>query len=389
MRFLPDVKIRVTFLIRKLERGGAERQLLELARGLDKRRFDVSIVTFYDGGAFDEDAGREDGVHLVSLKKGSRYDVLPFLRRFVRTLRTLKPDIVHGYMTVANELSLAGGRMCGARVVWGLRASDLGIVETGAERTLLRVGARLSRYADRIIANAESVRAFYTAQGYSAERFVVIFNGIDTERFSVLPAERQSVRAAWGVTDDQILVGRAARLHPMKDYPSFIRAAALVGRRHVNARFACIGDGTDAAELRELASREGIADRMIWGGGRNDMPAIYNALDLSVSSSIAGEGFPNAIAEAMACGTPCVATDIGDSRPLIDGLGIIVPPGQPEALAQGILRMTDPGPAYSRQQVRQRITDHFSARRLVSATEAEFERLASERSGDRMRKSVA
>ena len=382
------MRIRVAFLIRRLERGGAERQLIELARGLDKQRFDVSIVTFYSGGALDAEVVRESGVRLVSLNKGSRYDVLGFLTRLIRTFRALKPHIVHGYMTVANELGLIAGRLCGARVVWGLRASDPGVVETKAERVLLRLGAPVSYRADLIIANAESVRVFYAAQGYCADRLVVIFNGIDTERFTVLPVERDAVRAEWGVPEDHIIIGRAGRLHPMKDYPTFLRAAAAVSRVHPRTRFACVGDGPDD-ELREIAVREGIADRVIWSGGRGDMPAVYNAFDLSVSSSISGEGFPNAIAESMACGTPCVTTDIGDSKFLIDRLGIAVPAADPAALANGILRMMASISPQLRQEVRQRITEHFSVSRLVASTEAEFERLASEAQSDRLRKSVA
>ena len=142
-----------------------------------------------------------------------------------------------------------------------------------------------------------------------------------------------------------------------------------------HAKFACIGDGTDSAALHEIADAEGIADQTIWSGGRADMPAVYNALDICVSSSVSGEGFPNAVAESMACGTPCVATDVGDSALLVGDAGIIVPAGDPDALADGIVALIADRQQYSRERVRQRITDNFGLDRLAYRTEAEFERL--------------
>src|SRR5215216_2856047 len=116
--------IHLFFLIRSLERGGAERQLIQLANGLDKARFTVTIATLYDGGALRGEIEGLKGINVLSLGKKSRWDVLPVLWRLIRMMYQLKPHVVHGYMSVANELSLFAGRIVGARVVWGLRASD-------------------------------------------------------------------------------------------------------------------------------------------------------------------------------------------------------------------------------------------------------------------------
>jgi glycosyltransferase involved in cell wall biosynthesis len=371
------MKIRVTFLIRRLDRGGAERQLIDLARGLNKQRFDVSILTFYSGGHFEREITPDSGIALVCLNRTGRDDLVGFLGRLVRTVRTLKPHIVHGYMSGANELSLVG-RACGARVVWGLRSTELkDVQEELADRLVFRAGALLSRLPDCIIANSQSARSFHAARGYSGSRLVVIPNGIDTDRFAILPTERASRRREWRVADHEILVGRAGRYHPMKDYPTFLKAAAVVSRTHGHIRFVCVGDGTDCAELREMAAREGIAERVTWTGGRSDMPAVYNAFDVSVSSSASGEGFPNAVAESMACGTPCVATNVGDSASVVDGLGVVVGAADPVSLANGISRLIAAAHQFPRELVRQRITDNFSASLLVSRTEAAFERLVS------------
>jgi glycosyltransferase involved in cell wall biosynthesis len=367
------MKARVVFLIRRLDRGGAERQLIDLAVGLSKDKFHVTIVTFYKGGRLEPEIRSDSGVDVVNLDKRGSCDVL-FLGRLIRTIQRLQPDIVHGYMTGANELSVIAGRACGARVVWGLRASEAAVPQAVSMRGIFHAGAVLSRLADCIIANSEYGRSFHVAKGYCDQRMTVIPNGIDTERFTILPGERQAVRREWMVRDDEILIARAARLDPVKDYPLFLRAAAQVSRALGNVKVACVGDGTGAAALNRIATAEGIANRMVWTGGRADMRSVYNAVDICVSSS-SSEGFPNAVAEPMACGTPCVATDVGDSARLIGDVGIIVPPGDADAMAQGIRRLITDRLQYPRERVRKRITENFSLELLVARTEAEFAKL--------------
>ena len=125
----------------------------------------------------------------------------------------------------------------------------------------------------------------------------------------------------------------------MKDYPTFLEAAAIVAGRKQGMRFVSVGAGPPdyAARLREQARRLGLEGKMIWAGPRGDLPSIYNALDLLVSSSAFGEGFSNVLGEAMACGIPCIATDVGDAREILGEAGIVVSRRNPEALADGIM----------------------------------------------------
>ncbi len=369
---------RILFLIRSLEPGGAERQLVELVKGLDKSRFEITVATFYRGGELREEINRLEGITVLPLMKKERWDLLPFLWRLWQVTRAIRPDILHGYMSLANELCLLVGRPLGVKVVWGLRSSNVDFSKYDWISGLaFRVGAWLSRFPDLIIVNSRAGQQHHAAHGYSLERMVVIPNGIDTERYRPDHEAGRRVRAEWGVADQTILIGLVARLDPMKDHATFLRAAAALVCERPQVRFVCVGDGPGAykQELLALSDSLGLWERLIWADFRSDMPAVYNALDIAVSSSY-GEGFSNAIGEAMACGVPCVVTDVGDSARIVGDTGVLVPPRDPEALRCGIesclAHCADPA---VRRRARQRIVQEFSRARLASTTAQALEKL--------------
>ena len=157
-------------------------------------------------------------------------------------------------------------------------------------------------------------------------------------------ASGSRLRASWRVPERSLLIGIVARLDPMKDHQTFLRAAAILANSRADARFVCIGAGPEryTSDLKTLAGELGIGDKVIWPGLiLHDMPAAYNALDICCSSSAFGEGTSNAIAEAMACGVPCVVTDVGDSKLIVGDMGILVPPKNPEALSAGLAVMAE------------------------------------------------
>jgi glycosyltransferase involved in cell wall biosynthesis len=187
-------------------------------------------------------------------------------------------------------------------------------------------------------------------RGLPSERVAVIPNGIDTETMRPDPAGRPAMRRAWGVADDAFVIGCVARLDPMKDHANLINAAARFASNNADARLVCVGTGGAdyRAGLVAMARSLGLSDRMIWTGELGDVQDAYNAFDVATLPSAFGEGFPNVIGEAMACGTPVVATDVGDARAIVGTYGEVVPPGEPESLAAGWTRLRqrlaqDPG----------------------------------------------
>ncbi|MBK9711900.1 MAG: glycosyltransferase [Kouleothrix sp.] len=385
--------IHIFFLIRALDHGGAERQLIELAKGLDKSRFAVTLATFYDGGALRPDIEGAEGVRVISLGKRGRWDLIPLAWRLLRTTRAARPDVIHGYMGVANELGLIAAKLGRARAVWGLRVSALDFSRYDwAAAWSFRVGAWLSRFADLIIANSYAGQQHHLDYGYARDQMVVIPNGIDTERFRPDAEAGQQLRRDWDVGDGEILIGLVGRLDPMKDHPTFLRAAALLAQDAPNVRFVCVGSGPAAyqRELQALAAELDLADRVIWAGPSSDMRAVYGALQIATSASAYGEGFANVVGEAMACGVPCAVTDVGDSVRIVADTGQVVPPGTPQALADAwreLIALGATGRAVLGQRARARVVAAFSIAALVSQHQILYERLL-ERSPGALRSSV-
>ena len=201
--------------------------------------------------------------------------------------------------------------------------------------------------------------------------FLFIPNGIDTEWFRSDPEARQRIRTEWGLTESEKLIGLVGRLDPMKDHPTFLRAAAMLSQERGDVRFVCVGDGpTDyRRELSALGKELGLTQRLIWAGVREDIPAVYNALDIVTSSSSYGEGFPNVVGEAMACEVPCVATDVGDSAWIVGETGVVVSPKDPEALAAGWKTSLARHGSEMALEARLRVEENFSVERLIEQTE--------------------
>lgn len=372
-------KRRIAMLIRSLEYGGAEMQVTILANGLARCGHAVSVLVFYPNGPLIKRLSPD--VTLRCLEKRGRWDLKGFLGRLFRVLEEERPDVLYAFLPVSNLLAcltrLPSRKL---KLAWGVRASDVDLAHYDRLSWFTYWLERLfSRCPDLIISNSEAGRRYAVSRGFpSNDRFIVIPNGIDVERFRPYPMLREAVRAEWGVSPKETLVGIVGRMDPMKDYPTFLEAAAVLARRKQGMRFVSVGDGPPdyAARLQEQARRLGLHESMVWAGPRADLPAVYNALDLVVSSSAFGEGFSNALGEAMACGVPCVATDVGDAREILGDGGIVVPPRDPEALAAGmivLLNRLSLERASLCAGVRRRISENFSVETLVRRTKAALE----------------
>jgi glycosyltransferase involved in cell wall biosynthesis len=334
-------KLRVCFLVRQLNMGGAQRQLIELVRSLDQRRFAAEIVTLYDGGEYWVDAAAVPGVRCASLGKRGRWDLGAVLR-FACEMRRSRPDVVQGCLGVCNLLALCVRAIApSTRVVWSIRCSEPDFA-SGRWLSRLSFGIEriMSRLPDRIIANSQAGRDFHVRRGYPSGKIAVIRNGIDSKRFRPDAEARKRMRGEWKVAPEERVVMIAGRIHPQKGHSLFLRAAALAAKRRPGLRFAVVGDGSAqfVTPAKRLASSLGIDDRVIWAGAVLDMVAAYNAADI-VTSCSSSEGFANALCEAMACGIPCAATAVGDSRFIVGAAGVLIESMTPESVAKAWLEL--------------------------------------------------
>lgn len=363
--------MKIILLCQSLTIGGTQRQIAMLAPALKRRGHDVSVATFYRGGAFDA-ALAASSVVIHDLKKSGRWDVVGFFRRLRDLVTRERPDVLYAFLPVANAMAAAVKLLVrpAPRVVFGVRSSHMRCEHYDwLTRRQYKIEPLLSCAADLAIANSHEGLEDMTGRRFRAKRTTVIPNGIDTELFAPDPAGRAQLRTEWGVGENDVLVGQVARFDPMKGHHFFFAAAQLLRDR--SWRFVCIGMGSDQlSQVRALAERFGVDGRVIFAGPRTNMSACFSALDIACQASPFGEGFPNAVAEAMACGVPCVVTDIGDSRAIVGQLGVAVPPGDAVALADGLtaLRKRIEAGAVSTVDLRRSIADRFSAAKVAMAT---------------------
>jgi glycosyltransferase involved in cell wall biosynthesis len=367
--------LRIALLTRSLTLGGAQRQLIYLARGLAGRGHDVHVLSFYGGGELLASVA-DPAVEVSDLGKSGRWDLLAFAKRARSHLADLRPDVIYSFLTPAN-LTAAGLRrfLPQHRLVWSVRASDLDFSAYGPMIGFtMAVERRLSHVPDLIVANSEAGRRDAVARGFPAAKMCVVPNGIDTAALTLTtPDMRARARASLGLESDEVAVGMIARLDPMKDHPTFLRAMAQVAaKRRVRVVVAGPPEGPARMGLEALAAELGIADRLLWLGPVAEVKNLYPALDVACLSSAYGEGLPNVIGEAMACGIPCVATDVGDCRVLLDGFGPVVAPGSPGALADAVLSAIDARNSEPElpHRLRARILSRYTLARMIETTEA-------------------
>ncbi len=352
-----------------MDAGGAERQLVTLSRELRQRGHEVSVLLYYTGGEFDAELVA-NGIRIIDLKKRGRWHNFRFLMRLAHAVRSERPDVLHSYLPFSNLLAVL--LRCVAdetAVVCGVRASG---ADTNKHdflmRWMLRVERRIVVAADLVVVNSFAGER-YLSNGRRYDNVVTIDNGIDTRRFFFDEDGRRQMRQMWGVADGVPVIGCVARLDPLKDHGTLLRAFADLGRSRPEVRLVCLGTGPEAyaVHLKELARTLGVWERISWLLPTHRVREAYSAFDVFCLSSVS-EGFPNALAEAAACGVPCVATDVGDVKRILSSNDFVVPVGNPRALAESLASGLSQGRVFSVSRA-ERIRADFSVARLAERTE--------------------
>ncbi|MBX9804866.1 MAG: glycosyltransferase [Alphaproteobacteria bacterium] len=348
--------MKIAHIITGLDLGGAERQLQALVTTQDDPTLSHVVISLKDEGIIGKQLACQPGVHLYCLNLHKSFRGL---WQLYKILRREKPDVVQTWLYHADLIGLIIGKL--ARVpyiVWNIRCSNMDLSKysksTGLVIKLLKY---LSKFPNALIANSRAGQNFHTRLGYKPRQWVLIPNGIDTDLFHPNSFFRQEFRRSLKIPQNALVVGMLGRVDPMKDHKTFL--VAMEHLSHINEDIYCLvaGKGTDDAPWQVTLPR---LERL---GMLENAPEFINALDIMVLSSAFGEGFPNVVGEAMACGIPTIVTDVGDAAALVQTPEQIVPPKNVGELIHALKRLLAHSTEERReigQKSRERILKNFS-----------------------------
>ena len=346
----------VLHLITGLGTGGAERMLTRIVTNShdpDIRHIVVSMTNVGGFGAEIEAAG----VVLYQLDMKGALSTPSALIKLFKISKIEHVDIVQTWLYHADLVGTLFSKLCffKGKLLWNLRCSDM---DRKRYKRYTRILAMLSGIPEMILANSNAGHCYHQKLGYKPKQWRVLPNGIDVEQFKPDLGGRQRLQALLGTQDSDILVGVVARTDPMKAHGLFLKAYARAKVENPNIKVVLLGRGTE--------KYSGIPGVHVLGE-RSDVSQIIAGFDALYMPSYS-EGFPNVVGEAMACGIPCVVTDVGDAGMIVDGTGFVVRPDDLDAMTEGLDKICALSPA-KRQKLgkaaRKRVVDNWSLPKII------------------------
>ncbi len=357
------------FLLTSMPVGGAETLVVSLVRGLDRNRFAPEVGCLKDRGPLGEQLASEIPVHCQLLSNKFDLRVMP---RLWWLLRSRKIDAV---VTVGAGDKMFWGRLA-ARLA-GVPVVVSALHSTGWPDSVGRLNRLLTPLTDAFVGVADSHGEHLVEhEHFPREKVHTIYNGVDTDRF--VPNDGTEIRQELGLSPTAPVVGILAALRPEKNHELFLAGASRIARSLPESRFLVIGDGPLRAKLELLSAKLGLAERTHFLGSRSDVPALLSACDaLALTSHI--EASPVSILEALSCGVPVVAAQVGSvpETVLHDETGLLFAPGDADDFATQTLKLFHDRPLRERlgAQGRQRVVEHRSLAAMVRGYETLLLRL--------------
>lgn len=365
----------IIHIITGLNDGGAEGVLYRLCT------FDVKhkhiVISMMGEGKYGTIL-RQVGIEVTCLNMSQSRISLSGLWSLFKLLKYYKPDVVQTWMYHADLIGGIIAKMAGAKTVfWNIRHTTL---QPGKSKRstiwIAKTCALISAWIpNTIVYCAHNAKTVHEALGYKKGKAVIIGNGYNLDLFSIDFNLRKSFRSELGIGEEDNLIGMVGRYNPQKDHTNLIESLSLV--RKAGYKFKTVLIGADLNTSNQIIANQifdnELNEHILLLGQRADVPVVMNGLDIHVLSSSFGEAFPNVLAEAMACGTPCVTTDVGDAGLIVGETGWLVAPKNPKSLADAIITALDEKHARSEQwnerkiECRNRIVDNFSIEKMVSS----------------------
>lgn len=358
-------RIRILFIIGQLNYGGAERQLIYLAKHLQKDRYKIMVCVLSNvTPLMNELIGA--GIDVLTLPRKLKPD-LTRLWRLGKVVSDYQPDLIHSSLFVANFWSRVIGCLLGIPVVVSERNSD-----PKRNKFKIIINRLLASSTALLIANSKSgLDRAINRKETKPETSQVIHNGIAIDPYRG-NSQESDIKTELGFMENQSVVGIIGRICEQKDQENFFQAMKIVNEKMPDVGFICVGGGKGLEELKAFVKDLGIHSATVFTGVRDDVPAILKIMDILVLSS-RWEGLPNVIMEAMASSLPVISTHVGGVPEIVqDGItGLLVPPENPSEIASAVMRLLrDPFLARKMgSSGRIRIEKNFSIEKMVALTE--------------------
>ncbi|NNG45156.1 glycosyltransferase [Pseudoalteromonas sp. NEC-BIFX-2020_002] len=327
--------MKILHIITGLGDGGAEGVLTRLCT--NSEYVDHVVISLTDEGKYGAQL-RKAGIDVHCLNISKNFNSILSFWQLYKLIKLIKPQVIQTWMYHADLLGGVAAKFAGVEdVFWGVRHSNL-TPGTVKKSTILiaKTCALLSKYIPKkiICCSVDAVKTHIDI-GYESDKFITIPNGYCLDRFK--PCLDTSYLDVEFELQGSLLVGMVGRFDIQKDHMNLFSAISKIKHEYPTIKCLLVGNEMTSTnqELMTLIERSGCSEQLILLGKRTDVPFIMNKIDIHILSSL-GEAFPNVIAEAMACGTPCVSTDVGDASLIVGDTGWIVPAQDSNALASAL-----------------------------------------------------
>ena len=330
-------------VIVNLNIGGAELMLKRLLLECSSdNNYKQTVLTLQGPGIIDDDL-RTKGIDVINLNMMSLKNFLPGLYKLIRMMRTKKPNAVFTWMYDADFIGGISAYLAGIRnIIWGIRSTQVSQRKLSFRWLVLKLCSILSFVIPRVIVCcAHSGKSAHAQLGYCSKKMIVIPNGYDLTAFNPSQDLKNNIKKKLDIKEDSKVIGIVGRFDELKDHNNFIQAASRAAQKFDNLYFLMAGNGINQqnSQLMSWINKAKIKDKVLLFG-QVDPHDIYAAMDFYCLSS-KSEGFPNVVAEAMAMETPCIVTDVGDARIIVNNLGRVVPPSNPYQLSKAMVDMLE------------------------------------------------
>ena len=366
---------RILFVIDSLGYGGAERQLVELIKGLDCRGYEIYLASLIKSKTGYADIVSSLGIKICYFPRNQKYNLFGPVMAIARCIRSNHIDLVHGFMNMGSLFGALSAKWTGRPIVCSAirDAKDTSLKEKYLEIFICQV-------SDFFVANSQA--GFANRFREMKPHFRVVYNGVDFSRFESSNVDVSTLKEDLGLMEFDQVVGMVASLKKYKDHDTLLKAARKVIQFFPHTGFLFVGDGPYRNLLEEKVHTLGLQNHVVFAGYRKDVDQLYHILDICVlltNSAIILEGTSNALIEAMAVGVPVVASEGGGTGEMVQNniTGILVPPKNSDATVDALIRLLNDRAEAERlsTQGREKVRNMFDLNRYVQEYEVLYEQL--------------